>query len=287
MSTGPARRAQAKSRSWINDAATGLVMLGILLAVYLLPPDTSLSEVRREGALRICVPDDYPPLVAREPDAPGLDVEILRMVAERMGVRASFNASAAMGRGYNPRGGRITRAQCQVIAGGIVATTATRSFLDTTSPHLETGWVAVTREPDPALAERTVGVFTGLTGGDRIALGAFLRGEGAVVRVIQSRNQLVAGLENGTLDVAVTEALMGRQIAGENDWSVAWLPEPLPRDPIAFGLWKGDLTLKREIERVLAELAEEGALARLMAKYEIEPIADTIAARALVAGSGP
>ena len=59
-----------------------LMIFGLLAGVYLLPADTSLSEVRRGGLLRACMPPVYPPLVTSDPSAPGIDVELLRALAE-------------------------------------------------------------------------------------------------------------------------------------------------------------------------------------------------------------
>ena len=45
-------------------------VFGLLGAVYLLPPDTALSQVRAAGTLRVCLPPFYPPLVTGDPSAP-------------------------------------------------------------------------------------------------------------------------------------------------------------------------------------------------------------------------
>ena len=55
----------------------GWLALGLLLAVYLLPPDTSLAEVKRVGVLKVCIPTEHPPLVTGKADSPGFDVELL------------------------------------------------------------------------------------------------------------------------------------------------------------------------------------------------------------------
>ena len=57
-------------------------IFGLLGGVYLLPPDTSLAEVRKAGVLRACMPPSYPPLVTGDRDAPGIDVELLQALAK-------------------------------------------------------------------------------------------------------------------------------------------------------------------------------------------------------------
>src|SRR5271163_3888270 len=151
------------------------LIFGLLVAVNLLPPDTSLSEVRAAGVLRACVPTTYPPLVTGDPAAPGIDIELLGALAKNMGLRLIVSANAAMGRDFNPRNWHITRAQCDVLAGGVVGSPQTRSFLETSPSYAQTGWAFLSREPIGQLAGRRAGVLVGISGLDRLALSRFLR----------------------------------------------------------------------------------------------------------------
>ena len=255
-------------------------MIGVLVlvgAVYLLPPDTSLALIRENGTIRVCIPPSYPPLVVEDAAAPGYDIELVTEIARRLGVRVSFAINASITRDFNPRSWRITRAQCQLIAGGVVASPTTRSFLDTSPAYLETGWAIVSPGPVTTLAGLQVGVYSGLSGLDRLGLSSFLRAAGAVLNVVTSRAALVDGIASGRFAAGVTEALTARTIASAEDgWEVAWMPEQLARYPLAIGLWKGDLTLKRAISAEIEALRREGYLASLDDKYGIAPIEGTL-----------
>jgi polar amino acid transport system substrate-binding protein/cystine transport system substrate-binding protein/membrane-bound lytic murein transglycosylase F len=263
---------------WVGDLITLTAIAALFGAVYLLPPDTSLAEVERAGALGVCVPTLYPPLVTGKPDAPGVDVEFAQAIARRLGVRMVINANAAMGRDFNPRTWNVTRAQCQMLAGGVVASDATRSFLDTTPPHLETGWAMVAAQMPARLDGVKVGVYTGLAGLDRLGLSRLLRAANARVEVVASAEALTDALRAGRIDAGISEALMARQIAGTLGLQVAWMPAPLARYPVAFGLWKGDLTLKRRLAAVIDELEGEGLTRELAERYRIAPIDATLRA---------
>src|SRR6202166_2849333 len=115
----------------IRDALGTLPILGILAAVYLLPPDTSLSEVRRAGTLHVCMPPVAPPFVTGEGQSPGVDVEILRALTRDLGLNLAAVPEPAMAQNFNPRAWHVTRAACEVLAGGVVASPMTRSFLET------------------------------------------------------------------------------------------------------------------------------------------------------------
>jgi ABC-2 type transport system permease protein len=239
----------------------------VLVAVDLLPPDTSLAELKRVGALRVCVPPVYPPLVTGDSSAPGLDIELLRAVADRLGVGLELNHNAAMGRDFNPRAWRLTRAQCQVLAGGVVDSPMTRSFLDVTQAHANTGWATITKGTGGLIAGNRIGVLVSASGLDRIALSRYLRALSVKVIVVSSPADLAAGLAQDDFDVGLTDALLAGWIAAEHGWTAAWLPGNLERYPVVFGLWKGDLTLKRSIVAALVRLENDGSLTRIVARY--------------------
>ena len=261
---------------WVGDLITIGGVAALFGAVYLLPPDTSLAEVKKAGFLRVCVPTLYPPLVTGKPEAPGFDIEFAQAIAKRLDLRIVVNANAAMGRDFNPRNWNITRAQCQMLAGGVVVSDLTRSFLDTTPPHLQTGWALVATQLPDQLQGVKVGFYSGLAGLDRIALSRFFQAQKARIEIVASAEALIEALRSGRIDAGVSEALMASQIAGTLGAQVAWLPEPLGRYPVAFGLWKGDLTLKRRLVEVIDDLDREGLTRELARRYRIAPIETTL-----------
>jgi polar amino acid transport system substrate-binding protein/cystine transport system substrate-binding protein/membrane-bound lytic murein transglycosylase F len=244
-----------------------LLIFGLLAAVNLLPPDTSLGEVRKAGVLRACMPPSYPPLVTGDTAAPGIDVELLGALASRMGLRFSMSPNAAMGQDFNPRNWHVTRAECEVLAGGVVASPVTKSFLETSPPYAQTGWAFVLRQRRDDIQGRRVGILTGVSGLDRLALSRYLRAQKAEVTIVPDVSQFAQGLRDGRFDVGVTERLLAEQIASREGWRVAWTPADLPRYPLALGLWKGDLTLKRAIVEGLEDLRRTGEIARIVARY--------------------
>lgn len=258
-----------------KDVTYALVVIGLLGLVYLLPPDTSLKMVREAGVLRVCVPTSYPPLITGDADQPGLDIEILRHIAEDIGVRLLPVTNSSMGRDFNPRNWRVTRAQCAVQAGGVVATDLTRSFLDTTSPYLETGWALVAPDAPTSLDGLQVGFHAGISGLDRISLSRFLRDNGAQVTIINSAAALQTAIESGEVNAGISEAILAQQIAGENGWS-AWNLTEQAVVPVSYGLWKGDLTLKRALESSLNRMQADGTMQGLLDKYDLAPLLDPI-----------
>lgn len=248
------------------------LIAALLLAVNLLPPDTAMKVIEERGTLRACVPTDFPPLVTADAERPGIDIEVLQEVASRLGLRLQLHANPAIGRDFNPRNWRVTRAQCEVLAGGVVASNTTRSFLETSSPHMETGWAVIAVPGVGTLTGAKVGFYAGTSGLDRIALSRFLQSFGATVTVLNSRQALQSGLTSGQFDVGVSESLTARQVTQAVGAEAMWLPEPLPRYPIALGLWKGDQTLQRSLDTALTQMRRDGTLERIIDSYQLGDI---------------
>jgi polar amino acid transport system substrate-binding protein/cystine transport system substrate-binding protein/membrane-bound lytic murein transglycosylase F len=253
--------------SKVKNGLVYALIFGLLAGVYALPPDTSLSEVRKAGLLRVCMPPSYPPLVTGNPDAPGIDVELVQAMARKLGVRPVVNLNQAMGQDFNPRNWRVTRAQCEVLAGGVVASPTTRSFLETSPSYAQTGWALVVPKPPANIQSRRVGVLTGISGLDRLALSRYLRAQNAAVTIVPNAAEFVQGLRAGRFELGVTERLLGGQLAAREGWRVEWASAELPRYPVVFGLWKGDLTLKRAIVSGLESLERDGEVAKIIARY--------------------
>ena len=262
--------------SWLRrnrkDVTYAVLLVALLGCVYLLPPDTSLRLIREAGVMRVCVPASYPPLVTGDAAAPGIDIEILSEVADEIGVRLLPVTNSSMGRDFNPRNWRVTRAQCALLAGGVVATDLTRSFLDTTSPYLETGWALISAQPLSRLDGLTIGFHAGISGLDRISLSRFLRENGAQVSIMNSSEALRSALDSGEVDAGVSEAILAQQVAGELGWQAFLLSETLSSAPVSYGLWKGDLTLKRAIEKALQRIESDGRLDSILDAYGLAPL---------------
>ncbi|AZQ66949.1 transporter substrate-binding domain-containing protein [Silicimonas algicola] len=249
-----------------------VTVVGLMLLVTFLPPDTSLKEVKAKGVIRACVPTRYPPLVTGDADRPGIDIELLRAVADHLGVRLLFTPSDAMGRDFNPRNWAINRGKCQLLAGGVVDSALTRSFLDTGPPYAETGWAIMAPAPLESIDGLTLGALTLVSGLDRIGLATYLRSHNVSVRVMRDDRAFVEGIAAGDLAGGISEALLASGLAAKNGWWAALMPDELARYNLVFGIWKGDLTLKRKIDEAFRQLHTDGTLAAILARYGAAPM---------------
>ncbi len=171
--------ASAKRETPVAGAARDVVtfagVFGLLGAVYLLPPEQRTSGPGSRGGNVAGLSAAALLLVTGDPALPGIDVELLRAVAARLGVTLTIVSNSAIGQDFNPRAWRITRAQCDIIGGGMAGSDTTRSFLDTTPSYARTGWAWLATRPMPPLQGVRLGILAAASGLDRIALAAWAR----------------------------------------------------------------------------------------------------------------
>jgi ABC-type amino acid transport substrate-binding protein len=257
-----------RHKRWLLAAGNIVLVGGLLSGLSFLPPDNSLAEVRQMGVLKLCVPESAPPFALNDPKAPGFDVELVRLVAEEIGARATVNVVASIGKDFNPRNWRVTRGQCSIIAGGVADTVQTRNFLQTIATQTETGWVGISRDellPDKGSAWA---VWPGASGLDRLSLSVWLRKRGASARLVRSPEELLALLDEGKINGAIMERYEAASVDTSRGYRVFWLPqESFERYRMALGLWKGDQTLYRAVKAAIQKMEKSDNMKTIRFRY--------------------
>lgn len=253
--------------AWLNIA--GVVIL--LTALSFLPPDTSLAERQKVGVLKLCVPTAYPPLVTGNPDQPGFDVELGQAIAERLGLRLSINVVPSIGQDFNPRNWFLTRAQCDMVGGGVADTGQTRSFLQTIPTGVQTGWVGISASGAMPAGGSVVAVLPGTSGLNRLALSGWLRQLQLRGQLVQNPQALLGLLQSGEAQAAVTERLVADRLDLAASGLVTFqLDDPrFAQNAMALGLWKGDQTLRRAVEQAVEAFKADGTLENLRNNYGV------------------
>jgi polar amino acid transport system substrate-binding protein/cystine transport system substrate-binding protein/membrane-bound lytic murein transglycosylase F len=90
------------------------MIFGLLAGVYLLPADTSLSEVRR-GAPACLHAAGLSAARHQRCQCRPASMSIAAGAAREARAEAFDHAQSAIGQDFNPRNWRVTRAQCEVL----------------------------------------------------------------------------------------------------------------------------------------------------------------------------
>lgn len=117
-----------------------------------------------EGALTACVVMPFPPFALEGPDGPtGFDVELLRAVAEEVGLDLIVNESGQAGILGGPEAG-----ECDIVAAALTITDERARDVLFSDPYLEVDQSLLVRRGDTrrlaSLGGRPIGVLSGSTG---------------------------------------------------------------------------------------------------------------------------
>jgi len=214
------------------------LIAALLAALNFLPSDNSLADRRKQGVLRYCVSESASALT--EPR----ELQLAEGIARQLDLRLEVQTVANIGRSFNPRDWNLSRGQCDMI-GGLANTETNRNFL-TLLPNGSR--IALVRagpaEAPPRGAE--MGVYLRAPGLDRVRLASYLRAQGWRAQPLRTPEALSGWLAGGGQAIVSTLTQLPPD-TGTNPLP----PEAGESTDLAFGLWRGDVTLTRAIRNAL------------------------------------
>ena len=218
------------------------------------------------------MPPSFPPLVTGDAAQPGFDVELVGLVAQRLNLKLSINVQPLMGQDFNPRNWILTRAQCDLIAGGLADTVQNRGFLQMLATDVETGWVAISRDGVMPPSGSSVAVFAQSSGLGRVTLSSWLRSKGLRAVRAASAQAAMDAVANGSAAIGISERFALARLDPEavglrRDWLT---DDGFAHNKMALGLWKGEQTLWRAVVGAVDALREGGELQQLRVRYGLD-----------------
>jgi ABC-type amino acid transport substrate-binding protein len=284
----------------INRALAQLAGSGELRQVYaehgvpLRPPFTGTARqqtardtwrrVRDRGELVVSVdPANLPYSSARE-DRPGFDVELARVLAERLRVRLRLDWLDVH---RETAVGELIQGRCDLVFGEAIDSNAMADDEELAGkilysrPYYTTGYMLVGRKDGPrvrALAELK-GARSERLGTEAGSIADYhLRQRGFLRRLFRNQLSTLKALSEGDIDFAYLWANVGWTLQVSPDYSarlaIITAGEPEDRWNIAIAMRHGDDELKRQVDGVLETLIADGTVSRALDRYHYpgEPI---------------
>lgn len=254
----------------------GLLFILLAVAMGRAAEDESLARVQRAKILKACADLDNLPLsTAEESGPPGLDVEVARAIAGRLGVKAQpvWVDTSAMGRAL-----RLLRTgSCDILVGLPVdrGFLSARPWLDVTIPYYGTGFVLATRQGRLSGATRLADLQAEVIGVEAKTMADYHLHRAEFPRKLYaSQALLLQGLERGEVEAALLFAPVAAWFLKERPDTKVHLvldrpPDPLYRWNVAIGVRKEDRALKEALDGAIQELLANGRIQAILAKYGI------------------
>ena len=215
-------------------------------------------------SLRMVTEASYPPYeFLRGRKVVGVDVEVCRAVAERLGrplavVNVDFDAVIAS----------VVSGKADLAAAGITVTEDRKKNVDFSIPYVKTGLVVIYRKSDPVLSGdacrgRRIGVQGGTTSDEYV-----VQKLGQEPERYRSDAEAVLALRGGRCDAVLCDLILAQRcIRGLPDLA---LSELVITEEYAIAVRKGRPDLLRAVNETLEEIKRDGRLARWMDGYVAE-----------------
>ncbi len=231
--------------------------------------DTSLADLQDRGTMVVGIDDQFPPMgfVGEDGELTGFDVELSKLVAEKLGVEAVIQPIDWSAKEMELNSGNI-----DVIWNGYTITAARIEQVEFTKPYLNNEQVLVVAndseyQTKADLAGKIVGAQVESAGLDALKSDAEL--SESVASIPEYDDYLMALLDLGSsrLDaVAIDKILIGYTMSQEPG-KYRVLDESLADEYYGIGCAKGAVSLREAIDKALDELYADGSIEELSNKW--------------------
>ncbi len=231
--------------------------------------DASLTDLQAKGTMIVGIDDQFPPMgfVGEDGEITGFDVELSKLVAEKLGVEAEIQPIDWSAKEMELNSGNI-----DVIWNGYTITAERIEQVEFTKPYLNNEQVLVvandsTYNAKADLEGKIVGAQVESAG--LAALNADTEFAGTLTEVPEYDDYMMALLDLGSsrLDgIAIDKIYIGYTMAQEPG-KYRMLDESLSDEYYGIGCAKGAVALREAIDKALDELYEDGSIEALSTKW--------------------
>ena len=214
--------------------------------------------------LKMITQATFPPYeFLREQDVVGIDVEICRAVAQKLG--RGFQSETVDFDSVIPA---VVSGKADLAAAGITITEDRKKIVDFSIPYVRTGIVVISKKSNPfadvaQLKGRRIGVQAGTTSETYV-----LKQLGQEPARTRSPDEAVADLKSGRNDFVIADADPAKNIVkDEPDLQTSGL---ITSEEYAIAVRKGRPELLKAINETITELKADGRLAKWIEDFNAE-----------------
>ena len=228
--------------------------------------DESAEETKEEaaagGVLVMGTNAEFPPYEFYEDnDIVGIDVEIAKAIAEKMGMELQIEDMA-----FDAIIPAVTSGKADFGAAGMTVTEERQRSVEFTDTYANSNQVAIVKEDSDItgssdLEGKTIGVQLGTTGD---ALATELKD--ATVERYNKGLEAVQSLTQGKIDAVVIDQATAQAFVKKTE-GIKILEEKMSEEEYAIAIKKGNTDLVEKMNAAIAELKSEGKIDEIVAKY--------------------
>lgn len=251
------------NRRMFVAAAVALSTLGASAAVA---AEDALTKIKSAGSISIAVPTDYPPYgyVGLDLQPQGLDVDMAKLVAERLGVKLKMVPVTSANRIPYLQTGQV-----ELVISTLGKNAERAKVIDFThayAPFYQAVYGPASMEiaDFPALAGKTIAVAKGAMEEQELTK---LGPDGMVFKRYEDQATATAAYVAGQTDVIATSTTNAGLMAQQNPDLGAELKLIIKESPCFIGIAKGQDALREAVNQIILAAKDDGAIDALSNKY--------------------
>ncbi len=243
-----------------------LVALGSVAACGGGGDQGTLSQVRKDGVLRVGTEGTYSPFTYHDPDTnelTGYDIDVITAVADKMGVRPQFTEAP-----FDAIFASMMSNRFDVIANQVTRNSEREGKYALSAPYTVSEGVIITKADNSTVTKLSdlKGLTTAQSSTSNWA--GVAKKAGAKVEAVEGFTQAVALVKQGRVDATVNDNLAALEyFKTTNDTGIKVAAQTGDKSEQVFALRPDDTALRDEINTQLAALRKDGTLATLSKKY--------------------
>ena len=231
--------------------------------------DNSLEALKARGVFVLGLDDAFPPLGFRDDanNIVGYDIDLAAEVCKRLGVELKCQPIDWAAKEQELNTGNI-----DCIWNGFTMTPEREAALSFTKPYLDNAQVVIVRSDAGIasladLAGKKIGLQAGSSAADAVEANPNFKA--TLDEVVEFKDNLTAlmDLEIGGVDGVVMDMVVGNYSIMTTGKNFVALSENLSSEKYGIGFRKKDVKLRDEVQKILEEMAADGTVAAISAKW--------------------
>jgi ABC-type amino acid transport substrate-binding protein len=228
------------------------------------------SEATTSAApLRVGIAPDYPPLVYRQPDGTnGVEIDFAKALGQELGRPVEFVVLRR-----DELIGALLDQRIDIIMSGMSVTKARQLRISFSDPYVRNELRAIfplksadrfkTKDDILKTTDR-IGVITGTTAEIFVKQNC---PNAKIVNLTQRQDVAFYLLKGGRMDLYIDDTFAQADIFSKNEANIAYLPEPLSADDLAWGIRPDDTEFLTRINKILAKWKADGTVDRTLNRW--------------------
>jgi polar amino acid transport system substrate-binding protein len=231
-------------------------------------PDTSWEDMEKKGEFVLGFDDAFPPMGFKDgSDYFGFDIDLAREVADRLGVKLVLQSIL-----WDVKEQELNTKKIDCIWNGFTITEEREKALAFTKPYMSNKQIIIVLADSPinTLADikgKTLALQRDSSASEALAKHPEVRDSS---KVLEFEDNLMAmtDLEAGTTDAVLMDIVVASyNFVEKKPGKYRILQESLADEFFGVGFRKNDIALKNKVEETLVQIARDGKMAEISAKW--------------------